>query len=169
MLYLACRSTTARSRRAEQARSARGETAALDQPCRTREVMRGTACYLPSSQRPDVSGRSRAMAHGQTERECAVRLKDGVLCRAASLQRDRLLLGAVAACTLLLGFQLLATLLHPPWLGPVPDWLLTALAWAELAVILSVSVWLGRARWLGAPSPALLSAALLWYAVARAL
>src|SRR5260221_993341 len=109
------------------------------------------------------------MARGETEHKRIVRLKGVALRRAASLQRDRLLLGAVVACVLLLSFQLLVTLLRPTWLGPVTDWLLTALAWPELAVVLYVSLWLDHARWPGTPSRALLSAALLWYAVARTL
>jgi hypothetical protein len=95
------------------------------------------------------------MARGETEHKHAVQLKGGalrVLRRAASPQRDRLPLGAVVASALLLGFQLVATLLHPPWLGSVTDRLLTALAWLELAVVLSVSLWLSRARWPGTPT-----------------
>ncbi len=109
------------------------------------------------------------MARGETEHERAVRLKGGVLRRTAPLRHDRLLLGAVVACALLLGFQLAVTLRQPPWLAPVTDWLLTALAWLELAVVLYVSLWLSRAHWPGASSRALFGAALLWYAVARML
>jgi len=109
------------------------------------------------------------MERGKSEHERAVRLKGAAAQQATSLQHDRLLLGAVAAFALLLGFQLVATLRHPPWLGPVTDWLLTALAWLELAVVLYVSLRLGRARWPGTPTRALLSAALLCYAVARTL
>jgi signal transduction histidine kinase len=107
------------------------------------------------------------MARGETERECAVRLKDGVLRRAVSLQRDRLLLGAVATCALLLGFQLVMTLRQPPWIGPVTDWLRTALAWPELLILVAVSRWLTRRRRLEAVSWWLLSGGALCYAIAR--
>ncbi len=109
------------------------------------------------------------MARGKTEHERIVRLKGVALRRAASLHHVRLLLGAVVACVLLLSFQLIVTLLRPAWLGPVTDWLLTALAWPELAVVLYVSLRLSRARRPSAPARGLFSAALLCYAVARTL
>ncbi len=40
-----------------------------------------------------------------------------------SLRDDRLLLGAFAVCVLLIGYQLSVTLLQPPWIKPVTDWL----------------------------------------------
>src|SRR5260221_1643754 len=109
------------------------------------------------------------MARGETEHKRIVRLKGVALRRAASLQRDRLLLGAVVACVLLLSFQLLVTLLRPTWLGPAPAWLLPAVAWPELAVVPYLSLWLDHARWPGTPTRGLLSAAVLWYAVGRTL
>src|SRR5262249_40449118 len=56
---------------------------------------------------------------------------------------------------------------HPSWIGPVTDWLLTALTWPELAVVIYATLWLHHAHWAGALSWWLLSAALLCYAVAR--
>src|SRR5260221_2344248 len=53
------------------------------------------------------------MAQGQTEHERIVRLKGVALRRAASLPRDRLLLGAGVACGVLLGFHLLLAALPP--------------------------------------------------------
>src|SRR5258708_12192376 len=94
------------------------------------------------------------MARGETEHERAVQLNGRVVrwTRATSLRHDRLLLGAVAACTLLLGFQLVMTLRQPPWIGPVTDWLRTALAWPELLILVAASFWLTRRRRLEAVS-----------------
>jgi len=107
------------------------------------------------------------MERGETARERAVRLKGVAWRRAASLQRDRLLLGAVAACTLLLGFQLVVTLRQPPWIGPVTDWLRAALAWPEVLILVAVSLWLARRHRLEALSWWLLSGGALCYAIAR--
>src|SRR5262249_53146861 len=85
------------------------------------------------------------------------------------LWHDRLLRSVVVCCSLLLGAQLVLTLLHPSWIGPVTDWLLTALTWPELAVVIYATLWLHHAHWAGALSWWLLSAALLCYAVARTL
>src|SRR5215813_8310665 len=68
------------------------------------------------------------------------------------LWHDRLLRSVVVCCSLLLGAQLVLTLLHPSWIGPVTDWLLTALTWPELAVVIYATLWLHHAHWAGALS-----------------
>jgi len=83
------------------------------------------------------------------------------------LRRDRLLLGAAAACALLIAYQLAVTLVQPAWIGPVTDWLRTAAAWPELLVVAYVGVWLGRARRPEAPAWGMFSMGLLSYAIAR--
>src|SRR5258706_6948476 len=109
------------------------------------------------------------MARGETEHERAVQLNGRAVRRtwATSLRHDRLLLGAMAACTLLLGFQLLVTLLHPPWIGPVTDWLRAALAWPELLILVARGRGAPRRRRLEAVSWWLLSGGALCYAIAR--
>src|SRR5262245_33559226 len=59
---------------------------------------------------------------------------------------DRLLLGAFVVCVLLIGYQLIVTLVQPPWIGPVADWLRTALAWPQLFIVAWVAVQLLRTR-----------------------
>ncbi len=86
---------------------------------------------------------------------------------AEGLRRDRLLLGAVAVCALLLSFQLALVLRQPPWIGPVTDWLRAALAWPELLILAAVSGWLSRRRRPGALSWWLFSGGALCYAIAR--
>jgi hypothetical protein len=61
------------------------------------------------------------------------------------------------------------TLLHPPWIGPVTDWLRAALAWPELAVVTGVTLWVTRSYRAEARSWWMLSAGLLSYTVARTL
>lgn len=85
------------------------------------------------------------------------------------LFRDPLLLGASAVCLLLIGYQVVATLLQPVWLGAATDWLRGALAWPQLLVVVYVSMWLSRAHHPAARSWWMWSAALLSYAVARTL
>src|SRR5215831_21259689 len=62
------------------------------------------------------------------------------------LWHDRLLRSVLVCCGLLLGAQLVLTLVHTAWIGPVTDWLLTVLAWPEAAVVVFVAVRLNRAR-----------------------
>jgi signal transduction histidine kinase len=64
-------------------------------------------------------------------------------------------------------YQLVVTLLHPPWISPVTDWLRAALAWPELVLVAWVSRWLTRTRRPEALSWWLLSVALLSYVIAR--
>ncbi len=85
------------------------------------------------------------------------------------LWRDRVLLGAVTMCALIIGFQLVVTLLQPAWIGPVTDWLRAALAWPELLIVAYVSGWLSRARRPEALSWWMFSVGLLSYAIARTL
>ncbi len=169
MLPLARQSTTARSPRGEEAlgASANGDTAARDVRAH-RGFARGTAWYHLVLNAPTCREEVTApMKQRETERERAVQQNDGVVRRTASLRRDRLLLGAVATCALLLGFQLVVTLRQPPWIGPVTDWLRTALAWPELLILVAVSRWLTRRRRLEAVSWWLLSGGALCYAIAR--
>jgi signal transduction histidine kinase len=84
-------------------------------------------------------------------------------------RRDRLLLGAFALVGLLIGYQLVVTLLRPSWSGPVTDWLRAALAWPEFLIVIGVSVWLTRVHRPGVLAWWLWSAALLSYTVARTL
>jgi signal transduction histidine kinase len=97
----------------------------------------------------------------------------GVLLRASPpsltpwLWRDRVLLNAFLIGGLLISYQLVLTLLHPPWIGPVTDWLRAALAWPELAVVVGVSLWLTRTRRADARAWWMGSVALLSYTVAR--
>jgi len=79
------------------------------------------------------------------------------------------LLGTIAACALLVGFQLAVTLLQPSWSRVVTDWLLMALAWLALLVVGYVAWWSSRARRLASPSWWPMTVALLCYAIARTL
>jgi signal transduction histidine kinase len=69
----------------------------------------------------------------------------------------------------LLGYQLVVMLVHPPWLSPVTDWLRAALAWPELAVLVFVSRWASYWRRPEARTWWILSVAMTFYAVARTL
>jgi signal transduction histidine kinase len=79
------------------------------------------------------------------------------------------LLSACLIGGLLMSYQLGVTLLHPPWVGPVTDWLRATLAWPELAVVVGVSLWVTRTCQADARSWWMLSAGLLSYTVARTL
>jgi signal transduction histidine kinase len=61
-----------------------------------------------------------------------------------SLLYDRLLLSAVLVCILLIAYQLTVTLVQPPWIEPVTNWLRTALAWPQLFIVAWVAVRLLR-------------------------
>jgi signal transduction histidine kinase len=82
-------------------------------------------------------------------------------------RHDRVLLSAVLICGLLIGYQLGVTLLQPPWIKPVTDWLRAALAWPELALVLYISVRFTRTHHPAAASWWMFSVAFLSYAVAR--
>jgi signal transduction histidine kinase len=83
--------------------------------------------------------------------------------------RDPMLLGAFLIVALVAGYQLAMTLLRPPWLGPVSDWLLFMLAWLELLGMVIFSWWASRAHRPVALSGWLLSAALFFFAIAQTL
>jgi signal transduction histidine kinase len=59
---------------------------------------------------------------------------------------DRLLLGALVVCVLLFGYQVTVTLVQPPWIEPVTNWLRTALAWPLLCILAWVAVRLVRTQ-----------------------
>lgn len=67
----------------------------------------------------------------------------------------------------LLIFLLAITILQPPWISSVTDWLRATLSWPELLVVVLASWWLTRARQPEIRSGWLLSIALLFYAIAR--
>jgi signal transduction histidine kinase len=88
---------------------------------------------------------------------------------ACHLKHDPLLLCAFLAAGAVLVYQLAVTVLQPPWVGPVTDWLRAALAWPELLVILLVSFWLAHTNRSGARAWWMFGLALCSYAVARTL
>lgn len=81
--------------------------------------------------------------------------------------RDPVLRRAFLVVGVLLAYQLAVTLLQPPWISAVTDWLRAVLAWPELLLVVFVSGWLARQA--EARSWWLLSLALLSYAIARTL
>ncbi len=81
--------------------------------------------------------------------------------------RDPVLYCAFLVVSLLIGYQLVITLLRPDWSSAVTDWFRAALSWPELAVVIFVSVWLTRARRPEALSAWMVSAAMLSYTIAR--
>jgi signal transduction histidine kinase len=81
---------------------------------------------------------------------------------------DRVLVSAFVVCALLIGYQLTVTLLQPPWIKPVTDWLRTALAWPELAFVAWVAaVRLVRTHQPDAVAWCCLALGMLSYAIAR--
>ena len=83
---------------------------------------------------PPVSGSRPAPEPGAASRsDSALRLWDDGVLRIAFL-----------TVGLLLAYQLVVTLLHPAWLGPVTDWLLVLLAWPGLLVVVLLSRWFTR-------------------------
>ena len=85
------------------------------------------------------------------------------------LWRDPWLLGAVLFCAVVLIYQLVVTLVHPPWGSAVTDWLRAALAWPALFIMVLASVTATRTHRPEARAWWMLSTALLSYAVARTL
>jgi signal transduction histidine kinase len=65
------------------------------------------------------------------------------------LWRDQWLLGALAICALVIGYQLAVTLLRPAWSGAVTDWLDVVLSVPELLIVVFVCLQLSQARWPG--------------------
>lgn len=99
------------------------------------------------------------------------RMKHHVAPRAALLKgvlNDHLLLSAFVVCLLLIGYQLSATVLQPPWVKPATDWLRTGLAWPQFVVMAWVAVQLRRTH---RPVAAICWGVLglFFYAVARTL
>ncbi len=84
-----------------------------------------------------------------------------------SLLDDHLLLGAFVVCALLIGYQLSVTMLQPPWIGPVTDWLRAGLAWPQLLVVALLALHLLRTREPGATAWCCVTLGLLSYATAR--
>src|SRR5579885_1408538 len=87
--------------------------------------------------------------------------------QAQRLWRDPLLLGAFLLSGVLVGYQLIVTLLQPAWIDPVTDWLHTVLAWIGLLVVLFVSLRLTRTHHPGARSWWWVSAGMGSYLVAQ--
>lgn len=83
--------------------------------------------------------------------------------------QDPLLISVLLFSALLLSYQLVVTILRPPWGGAVTDWLRAALSWPELAVILMVSRWASKTHQPEARAWWILTIAFLSYAVARTL
>jgi signal transduction histidine kinase len=86
-----------------------------------------------------------------------------------SILDDHVLLGAFLVCLLLIAYQLSVTLLQPPWVKPVTDWLRTGLAWPQLLVVAWVAVQLLCTRQPGAVTWCCVTLGMLSYAVARTL
>jgi signal transduction histidine kinase len=86
-----------------------------------------------------------------------------------ALQEDRVLLSAFVLSALLISFQLTITLVQPSWIGPMTDWLRTALAWPQFLVVAWVAVNLQRTAHRFAPAWTFTALGMLSYAVARTL
>jgi signal transduction histidine kinase len=84
-----------------------------------------------------------------------------------AILHDRVLVSALVVCVLLIGYQLSVTLLQPPWIKPVTDWLRTALAWPQLAIEAWVAVRLHQMQRRDAVTGYCITLGLLFYAVAR--
>ena len=80
---------------------------------------------------------------------------------------DPVLVVAVLVVTWLSGYQLVVTLLRPPWLGVASVWHLVFLTWLELLGVALFSWWASRAHRLAALSWWLISAVLFLHALAR--
>ena len=85
------------------------------------------------------------------------------------LWRDPWLLVAALFCGVLLLYQLVVTLVHPPWVSAVTDWMRAALSWPALCIMVLASVTASRAHRPEARAWWMLSIALLSYALARTL
>src|ERR1051326_3519378 len=83
--------------------------------------------------------------------------------------RDPVLVGAVLVVSGLSGYQLVVTLLRPPWLGLASCWLLTVLAWLGLLVVVLFSGWASRTHLPVMRTSWLISVALFCYALAQTL
>src|SRR6185437_773059 len=83
------------------------------------------------------------------------------------VRHDLLLLSAFGLSALLIIYQLVASLLKPSWLDSATDWLISALAWPEMLLLVLASLWLTRAWRSGRVSWWMFSSALFFYALAR--
>lgn len=84
-----------------------------------------------------------------------------------NLLDDRLLSSVFVCCVLLIVYQLSVTLLQPPWIKPVTNWLRAALAWPQLLIVAWVAVRLLRTHRLHAAIWSCVALGMLFYAVAR--
>src|SRR5215469_10797442 len=84
-----------------------------------------------------------------------------------SVLHDPVLVTAFAICLLLIGYQLAVTLLQPPWIKPATDWLRTALAWPQLAVVAFVAVRLRRTNQADPAVGLWIALGMLSYAIGR--
>jgi signal transduction histidine kinase len=80
---------------------------------------------------------------------------------------DRVLVSAFVVCALLIGYQLIVTLLQPPWIKPATDWLSTTLAWLGLLVVAFGTVHLLHTHQPQAATGCCLALAMLSYAIGR--
>jgi signal transduction histidine kinase len=80
---------------------------------------------------------------------------------------DRLLLSAFLLCILLIAYQVSVTLIQPPWIKPVTNWLRTGLAWPQMLVVAWVAARLLRTHQPGAVAVSWGALGMLSYAVAR--
>lgn len=85
------------------------------------------------------------------------------------LWHDSWLLGAALLCGALLIYQLVVTLVHPPWVSAVTDWMRAGLSWPALFIMVLASVTASRTHRPEARSWWMLSTALLSYSLARTL
>src|SRR5260370_39755245 len=60
-------------------------------------------------------------------------------CSVQHLLRDPLVLSACVVCALLISYNVVVTLNHPPWIGPVTDWLRSAMPSPERLIVVLVS------------------------------
>jgi signal transduction histidine kinase len=113
-------------------------------------------CYWWGKQSDDMADMS--VKRGVTPRHPVL---EGVL-------QDPVLVSAFVVCALLIGYQLSVTLLQPPWIKPVTDWLRSSLAWPQAAVVAWVAVVrLFRTHQPDAVAWCCLALGMLSYAIAR--
>src|SRR5215469_5170296 len=82
---------------------------------------------------------------------------------------DPLVLSALVVCVVLITCQIEVTLVQPARVGPVTNWLRTALAWPQLLIVIWVSLRLRHNHHSATRSWWMWSVALLFYAVAQTL
>ena len=85
-----------------------------------------------------------------------------------SVLHDPVLVSAFVVCILLIGYQLTVTLLQPPWIKSVTDWLRTTLSWPEVAIVAGVAaIYISRGQRRDAVVTCCLALGLLSYAIGR--